>query len=105
MWGSGGGGARSVSEVAEEKGDCAAVRASARVPCFQENIVEEVGDGEWFRGFSTPREEAGAKCAQRVLVGCIHAVPNRARKLPEVGVDKPIGGINIQCVALHVGCR
>ena len=58
----------SVSEVAVEKGDCAVVRASVRVPCFQEKIVENVGDGEWFRGFSTPREEAGAKCTQRVLV-------------------------------------
>ena len=86
-----GGGDRSISEVAAEKGDCAAVRASARVPCFQENIVEDVGDGEWFRGFSTPREEAGAKCAQRVLVGCIHTVPNRARELTEVGVDKRVG--------------
>ena len=67
--------------------------------------MEDVRDGEWFGGFSAPREEAIAKGAQGVLVGCRHTVPNRAGELPKVGVDKPIGRINIQCVALHVGCR
>ena len=50
-----------MGEVATEEGDCASKRASGRVPCVEKNIVEDVGDGEWFGGFSTPREEAGVK--------------------------------------------
>ena len=39
--------------MAAEKGDRADVGSSTRVSCLQENIVEDVGDGEWLRGFST----------------------------------------------------
>ncbi len=55
--------------VVTEEGDCDSMRASARVPCVEKNIVEDVGDGEWFGGVSTPREETGVKCSQGVLVG------------------------------------
>ena len=64
--------------------------------------MEDVGDGEWFHGFSTPRKETGIKCTQRVLVDCIYTVPNHDRELSEVGVEMTVGGSNIQCVALDV---
>ena len=31
-----------------EESDCVSMRTSTRVPCFEENIMEDVGDGEWF---------------------------------------------------------
>ena len=41
-----GGGACAVGEIAAEEGDCSPEVASARVSCFEENVMEDVGDGE-----------------------------------------------------------
>ena len=53
----------SVGEIAADECDCSPEGASARVSCFEENVMENVGDIECFYGFCGPRKEAVAECA------------------------------------------
>ena len=57
------GGASAVGEIAADECDCSPEGASARVSCFEENVMENVGDIECFYGFCGPRKEAVAECA------------------------------------------
>ncbi len=68
-------GAGTVGEIPAEEGDC----PPTRVSCFEENVMEDVGDVKCFGGFSGPRKEAAVECEQIVLFGCVYAIPNRAR--------------------------
>jgi hypothetical protein len=59
-------------------------------------------DGKWFGGVSAPRKKTDVEGEQRFLFDYIHSVRNRARELPKVGVEVPVGGSDIQCTVLHV---
>ena len=45
-------GAGAVGEIAAEEGDCPPKGTSTRVSCFEENVMEDVGDVDCFGGFS-----------------------------------------------------
>ncbi len=49
-------GSGTVGEIAAEEGDCPPEGTSTRVSCFEENVIEDVGDVKFFGGFSGPRK-------------------------------------------------
>jgi hypothetical protein len=72
-------GTGTVGEIPTEEGDCPPEGTSTRVSCFEENVMEDVGDVKCFGGFSGPRKEAAVECVQIVLFDCVYAIPNRVR--------------------------
>jgi hypothetical protein len=51
-----GSGAGTIGEITAEEGDCPPEGTSTGVSCFEENVMENVGDAECFGGFSGPRQ-------------------------------------------------
>ncbi len=49
-------GAGTVGEITAEEGDCPPKGTSMRVSCFEENVMEDVGDVKCVGGFSGPRK-------------------------------------------------
>ena len=49
-------GAGTVGEITAEEGDCPPKGTSTRVSCFEENVMEDVGDIKCVGGFSDPRK-------------------------------------------------
>ena len=86
-----GSGAGTIGEITAEEGDCPPEGTSTRVSCFEENVMEDVGDVKCFGGFSGLRKKAAVEYEQIVLFDCVYAIPNRARELSEVGENKPVG--------------
>ena len=86
-----GSGAGTVGEITAKEGDCPPEGTSTGVSCFEENVMENVGDAEGFGGFSGPRQQAAVECAQIVLFICVYAIPNCARVLSKVGEKEPVG--------------
>ncbi len=51
-----GSGAGTVGEITAEEGDCPPKGTSTGVSCFEENVMENVGDAKCFGGFNGPRK-------------------------------------------------
>ena len=56
-----GSGAGTIGEITAEEGDCPPEGTSTGVSCFEENVMENVGDAEGFGGFSGPRQQAAVE--------------------------------------------
>ncbi len=84
-------GAGTVGEIESEESNCSPEGTSTWVSCFEENVMEDVGDVKCVGGFSGLRKKTVVECAQIVLFDCVCAIPNHARELPKVGENKPVG--------------
>lgn len=87
-----------VGEVPVEETFCAA----AGVACFEDNVMEDVGERERLVGAGNPCFQTCAQFEERGVISYVHGVPNCTRELPEVRVEVPIGGLDIHSVQLHI---
>ena len=65
-----GGGESAVGKIAAEEGDCSPEGASARVSCFEENVMENVGDVECLYG-SVAHEKRQVRSVHRSSCGAV----------------------------------
>jgi hypothetical protein len=84
-------GTGTVGEIEVEESNCSPEGIFTWVSCFEENVMEDVGDVKCFGGFSGLRKKAAVEYEQIVLFDCVYTIPNHSREMPKVGENKPVG--------------